>query len=74
MNYHFRKIFDLHSEPIESNELLVGSDCTIAPWIPLTPALLLPYHLDFERIPLTFCPRNKRMFILSFEMKILIVY
>jgi len=46
---------------MESNELLAASDCTSVPWIPLTPTLLLPYHLDFERIPLTFCPRNKRI-------------
>ncbi|CAF3811860.1 unnamed protein product [Adineta steineri] len=54
------KTFDLHSEPFESNALLVESDCLTVPWIPLTPSLLLPYHVDFERIPLTFCPRNKR--------------
>jgi len=59
--FYFRKIFDLHSE---SNELLVESDCNSVPWIPLTPALLLPYHIDFERIPLTFCPRNKRILFL----------
>ncbi|CAF0843552.1 unnamed protein product [Adineta steineri] len=56
------KTFDLHSEPFESNALLVESDCLTVPWIPLTPSLLLPYHVDFERIPLTFCPRNKRCF------------
>ncbi|CAF4972279.1 unnamed protein product, partial [Rotaria sp. Silwood1] len=56
------KTFDLHSEPFESNDLLVEPDRVSVPWIPLTPALLLPYHLDFERIPLTFCPRNKRVY------------
>jgi hypothetical protein len=61
MLFFHRKIFDLHSEPMESNELLAASDCTSVPWVPLTPALILPYHLDFERIPLTFCPRNKRI-------------
>ena len=53
-------MFDLQREPWESNDLLVRSDLDAVPWIPLTPALLLPYHLDFERVPLTFCPRNKR--------------
>jgi hypothetical protein len=75
LNFFFRKTFHLHSEPIESNDLLVESDRSTVPWIPLTPTLLLPYHIDFERIPLTFCPRNKRMvkyfihriFILSVE-------
>ncbi|CAF0798145.1 unnamed protein product [Adineta steineri] len=62
------KTFDLHSEPFESNALLVESDCLTVPWIPLTPSLLLPYHVDFERIPLTFCPRNKR--IETFYLKI----
>jgi hypothetical protein len=56
----FRKRFDLQFEPFESNNLLVESDRVSVPWIPLTPTLLLPYHIDFERIPLTFCPRNKR--------------
>ncbi|CAF2366737.1 unnamed protein product [Rotaria sp. Silwood2] len=55
------KTSDLHSEPFESNDLLIEPDRVSVPWIPLTPALLLPYHLDFERIPLTFCPRTKRI-------------
>ncbi|CAF2122104.1 unnamed protein product [Rotaria magnacalcarata] len=56
------KAFDLHSEPFESNELLIEPDHITVPWIPLTPTLLLPFHLDLERIPLTFCPRNKRFY------------
>ncbi|CAF3717596.1 unnamed protein product [Rotaria sordida] len=56
------EIHDLHSEPFESNDLLIEPDHVSVPWIPLTPTLLLPYHLDFERIPLTFCPRNKRFY------------
>ncbi|CAF1395440.1 unnamed protein product [Adineta ricciae] len=54
--------FELHSKPFETNELLVESDRTTVPWIPLTPTLLLPYHLDFERVPLTFCPQHKRCY------------
>jgi len=56
----YRNTFDLQGEPVESNKLLVESDCTTVPWIPLTPTLLLPFHIDFKRVPLTFCPRTKR--------------
>ena len=52
-----RTTLDLHAK---DSPLLVERDQTLVPWVPLTPALLLPYHLEFERIPLTFCPRNKR--------------
>ena len=49
--------FDLHAV---DSPMLVEGDQEIVPWIPLTPTLLLPFHLEFERIPLTFCPRHKR--------------
>ncbi|UJR16469.1 hypothetical protein I4U23_003371 [Adineta vaga] len=54
--------FDLHAEPFETNDLLIEADRISVPWVPLTPALLLPYHIDFERVPLTFCPRHKRSY------------
>lgn len=34
----------------------------------MSPTLLLSYHIDFEPIPLTFCPRNKRKAFLVFRI------
>ncbi|CAF0755463.1 unnamed protein product, partial [Didymodactylos carnosus] len=60
-------LLDLYLSP-ETNSLLIENNPSKQiSWQPLTPTLLMPYHRKFNRIPLTFTPRHRRLYDIDFE-------